>query len=1177
MAFNPFTIIKSLLIKEEGTLTPKQIEVVPGGTAGTKTTLVGGQTLDQTLTLPDATDTLLAQDAAQPVNNKTIDADLNTITNLEDENIKVGAAINAEKIHDGSVSNTEFGYLNGVTSAIQTQLNTNASDISNHINDTTDAHDASAISVVPSGNLTSTDVQAGLVELQTQLDTVETTANNAANKTLSNLTSPTAVNQDILPDADGTRDLGSATLEFAQAHVNQILSATDLLLNPTNDVDVNNKVVKNVPAPTLASHAANKEYVDSVAAGLDPKEAVRVATTTSVGGSYATTPSNGRFTGAATTIDSVALSTGDRVLIKDQVDQKQNGIYVYDGAGQFTRSADMDGSPASEVSAGNYTFATQGTVNSSSGFVLTGNGIFTLNTDNLVFTQFSGSGGASRFLDNLLSPTAINQALLPDSNNSRDLGSSSLKFKDVYTAGNVLVDGNLTSTQGQTLDINTQTAPLNSASDNIVISSGAASGLGNSGQVQILSGNGGPASGNVVIQTGTGSSRGDVTLNARSTQVTSGALNITQGQTAVAVSNQQSVTVNSSGADEGLFKTTASDSSQRVILTASSTGLPQAPNLVANGDAEGKLTSSSTIFTAYADAAQSSPVDGTGGTPNVTSSVISAGALSGNKSYSLVKDAANRQGQGWTIDLSVPAAYRARVLSVKFDYIVGSGTFVAGTSTTDSDVTVWIYDVTNSTLIQPSSYKLLSNSTSNVDQFQAEFQTSGNGTTYRLIFHVSTTSGSAYTLNVDNIVVSPSEYVFGSPVSDWQSYTPTLTGFGTATGVDFKYRRVGSDIEIQGYFTSGTPTATQARVSLPSGATVSSVVQTTPNNHWGQYIRQVGAGTTEKGGVLLPVASQNYFVFSSVNTFGAASTPSSLSAVNADTITGSGTLVSLSIKVPVAGASSSVQMADQTSTRQVSFQAFKNGGTGGANTTLATWTTVQKDTHAAFNASTGVYTVPVAGDYQVGGSIGTTASTGIHNIYLNGTAVIRSGSSGQASSFGIIPNCKVGDQITIALESALTLLSANTNTFTISRISGPSQIASSETVAAKYTIGTGASTTLNTPFNYDTREFDTHSSVTTGAGTWNFRAPVGGIYQVSAKAYSGADFILRLYKNSTLQEILTTVTTADGTHCGSTLIQLNAGDTVDVRPNATVTPTGQGGSTVAQANSVCIQRIGLRG
>ncbi len=56
--------------------------------------------------------------------NKTIDADGtgNSITNIENADIKSGAAIDAAKIHDGSVSNTEFGHLDGVTGAIQTAL-----------------------------------------------------------------------------------------------------------------------------------------------------------------------------------------------------------------------------------------------------------------------------------------------------------------------------------------------------------------------------------------------------------------------------------------------------------------------------------------------------------------------------------------------------------------------------------------------------------------------------------------------------------------------------------------------------------------------------------------------------------------------------------------------------------------------------------------------------------------------------------------------------------------------------------------------------------------------------------------------------------------------------------------------------------------------------------------------
>jgi len=60
----------------------------------------------------------------QTLSGKSIDADANTITNIDNNDIKAGAAIDATKISNGIVDNTEFDYLNGVTSAIQTQLNT---------------------------------------------------------------------------------------------------------------------------------------------------------------------------------------------------------------------------------------------------------------------------------------------------------------------------------------------------------------------------------------------------------------------------------------------------------------------------------------------------------------------------------------------------------------------------------------------------------------------------------------------------------------------------------------------------------------------------------------------------------------------------------------------------------------------------------------------------------------------------------------------------------------------------------------------------------------------------------------------------------------------------------------------------------------------------------------------
>ena len=55
---------------------------------------------------------------------------------------------------------------------------------------------------------------------------------------------------------------------------------------------------------------------------------------------------------------------------------------------------------------------------------------------------------------------------------------------------------------------------------------------------------------------------------------------------------------------------------------------------------------------------------------------------------------------------------------------------------------------------------------------------------------------------------------------DWTSYTPTLVGFGSPTGIDFKQRRVGGDLEVIGSFVNGTPTAVTAKISLPSGLSI---------------------------------------------------------------------------------------------------------------------------------------------------------------------------------------------------------------------------------------------------------------------------------------------------------------------------------------------------------------------
>jgi hypothetical protein len=77
----------------------------------------------------DTAHVLVSRTSTDTLTNKSIDADTNTITNIEDADIKSGAAINAAKLADGSVSNTEFQYINSLTSNAQTQIDGKQADV----------------------------------------------------------------------------------------------------------------------------------------------------------------------------------------------------------------------------------------------------------------------------------------------------------------------------------------------------------------------------------------------------------------------------------------------------------------------------------------------------------------------------------------------------------------------------------------------------------------------------------------------------------------------------------------------------------------------------------------------------------------------------------------------------------------------------------------------------------------------------------------------------------------------------------------------------------------------------------------------------------------------------------------------------------------------------------------
>lgn len=151
----------------------------------------------------------------------------------------------------------------------------------------------------------------------------------------------------------------------------------DQFAAPNTSVSLNSQKITNLADPTSAQDAATKAYVDAARSGLDVKASVKVATTANI------------TLSGAQTIDGVSVTTGDRVLVKNQSTASQNGIYVV-AVGSWARASDADSD--TEVTSGLFTFVEEGSVNADSGWVLSTNGPITLDTTGLAFAQFSGAG-----------------------------------------------------------------------------------------------------------------------------------------------------------------------------------------------------------------------------------------------------------------------------------------------------------------------------------------------------------------------------------------------------------------------------------------------------------------------------------------------------------------------------------------------------------------------------------------------------------------------------------------------------------------------------------------------------------------------------------------------------------------------------------------------------------------
>lgn len=155
---------------------------------------------------------------------------------------------------------------------------------------------------------------------------------------------------------------------------------------------------------------ATRGYVDDLFAGVSWQNPVALATTAALPsctydngtagvGATLTATANGVLT-----IDLGTAEAGYSILVKNQATATQNGIYTVTTAGAagtpfvLTRRTDSDNNPAGEVTKGDATFVVAGSANINCGFILTGtpsgaNNAIVFGTDNLTYSQFTGTGG----------------------------------------------------------------------------------------------------------------------------------------------------------------------------------------------------------------------------------------------------------------------------------------------------------------------------------------------------------------------------------------------------------------------------------------------------------------------------------------------------------------------------------------------------------------------------------------------------------------------------------------------------------------------------------------------------------------------------------------------------------------------------------------------------------------
>jgi len=521
-------------------------------------------------------------------------------------------------------------------------------------------------------------------------------------------------------------------------------------------------------------------------------------------------------------------------------------------------------------------------------------------------------------------------------------------------------------------------------------------------------------------------------------------------------------------------------------------------------------------------------------------------------------------------------------MQIGFDYSIASGTYATG------DLAVYIVDVTNGTVTQPSAYQIENVGVSSTGRLT--FQTASNSTSYRLCFHVASTSASAYTVKLDNVSLGPQVVPLGAPVTDWVSYTPTGS-WSTNTTYTGIWRRDGDTAEIQARLVlSGAPTAATLTVNLPSGMVIdtaklaSGTNQVALPNSWGSM-----RDDASYSGPLVAFYSSTTAVELRTSSSGS---PIFYSAINATTPITWTTSDSLTItyRVPILGWSSSTVVSSSADTRVVAASMNRSGNQTGINPNSSfvkiNFNNVLNSINTHGNADTTNFriNITVPGTYKVESSIFVASTNVLANYY--GLVLYKNGSSVGNIDYKLMTATTdfalqgvytlplvAGDYLEIYLQgvgnnsvSTLTVAASSMTKFTATLLQGPSQIAASEVIAFRASNTAGTSYTGGAGFGdvpFATEAIDTHG----GFATPTFTAPAPGLYEFFFNVYTGG-VSMTTSQGFSARFVVTGLSSGnyDGyvdwgnasaskqfTLRGELLINMNAGDTIKVQCASDVT------------------------